>query len=155
MSVTNSLLVGRINALSRRVALVSLVAMVAAGCGRAEKQVPVVPVTGSISFQGKPPAGAQIVLHAASGSETDAVVAPVGLVKPDGSFEISTYGEGDGAPAGEYTATVQWFKLVSGDGGSGRGPNVLPPKYSQAQTSPIKVAVKTEATQLPPIVIAY
>ena len=56
---------------------------------------------------------------------------------------------------GEYTATVQWFKLVVGDGGAGRGPNVLPPKYSRAETSPIKVAVKSEATQLQPIVITY
>src|SRR5688572_19943431 len=102
-------------------ALIALVALT--GCGKAEKRVTVVPVSGNILFRGKPPAGAQIVLHPVSGATSDAIVAPVGLVKDDGSFQISTYAEGDGAPAGDYTATIQWFKVVSDAGGTGRGPN--------------------------------
>ena len=132
-----------------------LAALAVTGCGRSEKRVPVFQVSGAISFEGKAPAGAQIVLHPVSGSESDALVAPVGKVKDDGTFQISTYGEGDGAPAGEYKATVQWFKIVADPSGSGggRGPNVLPPKYSTAQLSPITVSVKSEPNQLGPIVI--
>jgi hypothetical protein len=81
-------------------------------------------------------------------------VAPTGRVQPDGSFAISTYAEADGAPAGEYVLTVQWFKIVAeaGGGGSG-GPNVIPRKYSSPDSSPVKVSVASGPTHVPDIVI--
>jgi hypothetical protein len=123
------------------------------GCGSREPRVPVVAVTGKISFQGQVPAGAQVVLHpVATSAESDVV--PSATVKEDGTFAISAYDQGDGAPPGDYIATVEWFRLVStGDGGGGRGPNVLPVQYASPVTSPIRVTVKPEATELPPIEI--
>jgi len=121
------------------------------GCGPADKIVPVFPVRGSITFQGKPPVGAQVLLSPVSKQEV--LAAPLGRVKEDGSFQISTFGEGDGAPPGEYVATVQWFRPVSDGGGSGPGPNVIPKQYARPSTSPIKVTVKSEPNVLPAIVI--
>lgn len=120
------------------------------GCGGGnEPTAPVVPVAGKITFEGKAPAGAQIFLKPVS-QLPGFTYTPVGVVKNDGTFAISTYGKDDGAPAGEYVAIVQWFKVVDG----GRGPNILPPKYASPETSPIKVSVKEGGpNQVPPIEI--
>jgi hypothetical protein len=128
--------------------LVALPALFVGGCS--EPRVPVFPVMGKVTFQGKPPVGARVVLHAANPQEIDDV-APSGDVQGDGSFAITVYEPGDGAPQGEYVATVQWFKMVSGAGGSGAGPNVLPKKYGSPVTSPIKVSVAGGPVQIPPI----
>jgi hypothetical protein len=117
-----------------------------AGC-KGEARVPVFPVTGQVNtFDGEIPAGANVTLHAQSPVPGD--VAPVGKVQPDGSFQIGTYDVADGAPAGEYVVTVEWFKPVE----QGRGPNVLPKKYSTPASSPVRVSVSA-ATNIPPITI--
>ncbi len=119
------------------------------GCG--ESRVPVFPVTGKVTFDGEPPVGAQIVFHP-SGHTLPEDEAATGTVKDGGNFDVNIYGTG-GVPAGDYVATVQWRKLVQSDGGYGTGPNVIPEKYGSAKTSPLKVTVKPEPTELPPIVI--
>lgn len=128
------------------------VALTSAGCGYSDNRVPVVTVSGKISYQDQAPAGAQVVLHPVSKSgESD--VAPSGTVQDDGSFQISAYHPGDGAPPGDYVATVEWFRIVATEGGGGRGPNVLPAQYANPTSSPIRVTVRNEATELAPIEI--
>lgn len=123
------------------------------GCGKAEVKVPVVPVTGKLTVGREVPVGAQIVLHA-KGHTLPAGVSPVGRVAEDGSFKISIYGNGEGVPAGDYVATVQWYKIVKTSSGETiSGPNVIPAKYGSPDTSPIKVTVRNEATNLEPILI--
>jgi hypothetical protein len=123
-----------------------------AGC-QGETRVPVFPVSGTVSFKGETPVGAQIVLHAVNRS-TASDVAPVGTVKADGSFAITAYEPGDGAPQGEYVATVEWFRLITkGEGAGARGPNVIPKEYASPMTSPIRVSVNSGPTQVPPIEI--
>jgi hypothetical protein len=128
--------------------LLGLIAVLT-GCN-SETKISVVPVSGKVTFQGQPASGAQVVLHPV-GAKEDKKFAATGKVKDDGTFKIGVYADDDGAPPGEYVATVQWFKVVQTDGGVGRGPNVLPAKYAKADTSPLKVTVKNEATQLDPI----
>ena len=120
------------------------------GCG--EQQVPVYPVAGKVSVAGQSPVGAQVVFHSTSDSLPPNVV-PTGTVKEDGTFDISVYKSGDGAPAGDYVATIQWFKVVQSEGGSGRGPNVLPARYADPTASPIKVTVNNQPNQIDPIEI--
>lgn len=142
----------RIKAKSRSgwfLTLVLLPALVAvSGCE--EARIPVFPVTGKVTFKGQPAVGARVVLHAVN-PPTDDIVAPSGKVSGDGTFAITVYEPGDGAPQGDYVATVQWNKLVTGDGGSGAGPNVLPKEYASVKTSPIKVSVSGGPTEIPPI----
>jgi hypothetical protein len=121
------------------------------GCN-SEVRVPVYPVSGKVTFQGKPAAGAQVVLHPVDRSKPSDVTPSAG-VQGDGTFKITAYELDDGAPQGEYVATVEWFKIVSTGGGGGRGPNVLPAKYASSKTSPIKVTVNGGPTEIPPIVI--
>jgi hypothetical protein len=92
------------------------------------------------------------VLHPVDSSQTSDVV-PIGVVNKDGSFTVTAYEPGDGAPPGDYVATVQWFKMVHGAGGAGPGPNVLPAKYARPDSSPIRVSVKEGSTEIPPIEI--
>lgn len=37
---------------------------------------------------------------------------PHAVSGPGGAFQLSTYGENDGAPPGEYKVTVQWFEAI-------------------------------------------
>lgn len=127
------------------------VAVVLASCSD-DGQVPVYPVSGTVKFGSEVPVGAQVVLHPISPSAPENTVA-TGIVGPDGSFKVGTYDSADGAPAGEYKATLQWFKVVTGDGGTGRGPNVLPKQYADPAKTPLKVTVADAATEMPPIVI--
>lgn len=114
--------------------------------------VDVYPVSGSVKFGNEIPAGAQIVLHPQRATLPENVVA-MGTVGPDGKFEIGTYDVADGAPPGEYKATIEWFKVVKAEGGAGRGPNVLPRQYTDPAKSPVTVTVAEGANALPDIVI--
>src|SRR5687768_12592962 len=85
--------------------VITILSLTTIGCGGGESRVAVVPVSGKVTFQGTAPAGAQVVLHPVTRSE-ETSVAPSGTVREDGSFQISAYDQGDGAPPGEYVATV-------------------------------------------------
>jgi hypothetical protein len=72
-------------------------------------------------------------------------------VNENGTFTLSTYRANDGAPSGDYTATVEWPTFV-GRGEEVRvGPNLLPPKYGNPRTSDLHVRVAEGSNQLPPI----
>ncbi len=137
--------------ISGRLLLLALpVLLAASGCSREAPRVPVIPVSGKVIYQGKPPVGAQIVLHPVNAAETSDV-APSVVVGSDGSFTITAYDPGDGAPQGDYVATIHWHKFVASEGGA--GPNVLPKEYASPATSPVKVNVSGGPTQVPPIAI--
>ena len=86
-----------------------------AGCGGGPVRPPVHPVTGQAFFQKMTPAaGAFIVFHPVSEALEKAMEArPFARVQPDGSFSLTTYDEGDGAPEGEYGVTVVWTAAKS------------------------------------------
>jgi hypothetical protein len=91
------------------------------------------------------------MLHPVHGDTSDNIV-PVGVVLDDGTFKVTAYEPNDGAPQGDYVATVQWFKITKEN--AGPGPNVIPKKYADPKTSPIKVTVTASPTLVPPITIA-
>lgn len=117
------------------------------GCG--EQTIPVVPVSGKVLFHGQPAAGAQVVLHPLTADPKKAFSA-TGKAQEDGTFRIGINAADDGAPPGEYVATVQWFKIVQSEGGAGPGPNVIPKNYGDPARSPLKVTVKESPTELEP-----
>jgi len=77
-------------------------------------------------------------------------IRPSAQINPDGSFLVTTFRGGDGAPAGDYRVTVQWHRSVLQDGVPVAGPNVLPPEYGDPKTTPLKVTVKPEANTVEP-----
>lgn len=136
-----------------KAAAVSLLGtLVIVGCsGPQDARLPVFPVKGSVSVAGEIPDGALVVLYP-TGQPTNEIRAS-GKVKADGSFSLSTYEADDGAPAGDYVATIQWNKLVKTAQGYSAGPNVISKNYSDPASSVWKVKVAEAPNELPPIVI--
>jgi hypothetical protein len=84
--------------------LAALVCLIAASCSN--KGVPLYPVHGRVLLDGKPMAGAMIILHPAGDIGLNGLK-PRALADADGWFKIYTYSIGDGAPAGQYAVTIQ------------------------------------------------
>jgi len=131
---------------------VLILGAVLSGCGgRPERPETVYPLTGELHFEGKPAAGASIILH----TQDDSISArPMATVGDDGTFAVTTYEPGDGAPPGEYKVTVEWHRPVDGQISTGDDlppPNVLPPAYASPKTTPITVTVEEGENTFPTI----
>lgn len=122
------------------------------GCGGAEGRVPVYPATGKVTVAGEVPEGALVVLYPARAG-VEAELRPSGKVRHDGSFSLTTYDADDGAPKGDYTATIQWNKLVKKGSDYAAGPNVIPRTYAAPETSPWKVQVGEARKEFAPLAI--
>lgn len=121
------------------------------GCGKSETaQAPVYPVKGKITFRGYPIQGASIALHPKAGAQAG-VPTPRASVDQQGNFTVTTFNANDGAPAGEYTLTVLWYKPVKQGADTVAGPNALPPKLAKPETSDLTVTVTAAPNELPPI----
>lgn len=132
--------------------LVSLALVAGAGgCGRDDGRVPVHPVSGRVSVLGQVPEGALVVLYPGPGGASE--LRPSGKVNADGTFRLTTYDAGDGAPAGEYVGTIRWNKLVKKGNDYSAGPNLVPPDYASAEKSPWKIRVDPAANEIPPLTI--
>jgi hypothetical protein len=70
-----------------------------AGCG--SKGIPVAPTEGMVLLDGKPVAGVSVTFRQAGLS-----MVASGKTDSEGRFQLSTYGDFDGAPVGDCVATV-------------------------------------------------
>jgi hypothetical protein len=123
------------------------------GCGRSgPPRVATNPAKGSITYQGQPIAGAFLALHPKAALAADVPTARA-VVKPDGTFSVSTYDTGDGLPEGDYIVTALWRKVVKSGGEFIPGPDLLPGKYSRPETSDVIIHVAAGNNDLPPIVL--
>jgi hypothetical protein len=88
--------------------LTAVFGLALAGCGRLRLDRPeTYPVRGRLLVADKPAAGAWVQLNPTSDPGLFGLC-PHGIVDVDGSFELTTYNTGDGAPAGSYGLTVKW-----------------------------------------------
>ena len=134
---------------SSLIAIFALGAVTGCNTKSGPERVPTFPVSGTISFQGKPIPGAFVALHPKTTQEN--VPSPRANVGADGSLKITTYDGGDGAPEGEYVVTVEWYKPIKNGADVISGPNVIPKKYASAQTSDITIKVAAQENTIPPI----
>jgi BON domain-containing protein len=133
--------------------LAVLVAALLAGCGRSgAPRVVTHPAKGAVTYQGQPVVGAFLALHSKSGSHENAPT-PTAIVRPDGTFALTTYDAGDGVPEGEYVVTLQWRKATKSGSEFSPGPNLLPDKYSRPETSDIIVRIAAGQNELPAIAL--
>lgn len=131
------------------IAILALAAVTGCNTKSGPERVPTFPVSGTISFQGKPIPGAFVALHPKATQEN--VPSPRANVGADGSLQVTTYDGGDGAPEGEYVVTVEWYKPIKNGADVISGPNVIPKKYASAQTSDITIKVAAQENTIPPI----
>tara|TARA_R110002111_G_scaffold261826_1_gene335769 strand:+ start:27062 stop:27520 length:459 start_codon:yes stop_codon:yes gene_type:complete len=64
------------------------------------------PVTGTVTFEGKPLEAATIVFQSTGGTPQ----AAVGRSDKEGHFQLRTFADGDGAIAGEHNVTITCIK---------------------------------------------
>jgi hypothetical protein len=123
---------------------VALLLLSLAGCGPRLPQT--YPVKGRVTLDGKPVAGAGVLLIPKEGRPAN------GVTDQDGAFVLSTFGQGDGALPGEHAVTVTLKKTVgvtvNAEGLEGDfNPEkvheewIVPEKYSKAKTSGLTVEV--------------
>lgn len=130
---------------------VAAVALLMASCSKQpDNQIPVFPVQGKLTLDGEAAPGAFLVLHPV-GRELPKDATPKARVGQDGTFKVGTYSAGDGAPEGEYVLTAEWKKLVTNNGDTLPGPNVLPAELSKKETSTLRVKVSPGKNEWAPL----
>lgn len=123
------------------------------GCDRGSK---LVPVTGSITVDGKPAEGAVILFHA-DGNEINSVSSAV--AKADGTFEPVTDSE-PGMPVGRFKLSVsypdpsvkpteQQLMML----GAEPGPDLLKGRYISKDKSDLTAEVTATTTSLPALTL--
>jgi hypothetical protein len=126
--------------------------LLAGGCGDANA-VKVYPVRGKVLYEGAPAAGATVIF-VKKGQNGVAAQQPAGLVKEDGSFEVTTFKEGDGAPEGSYSVGICWRRDRDADGNpakmsGGIYPDFLKDQYLATANPKFSAEVKPEDNELP------
>jgi hypothetical protein len=121
-------------------------ALVCSACGRDDGRVPVFPVHGQVFLDGKAVPHAYVVFHPVGGS-AQSDIHPRAHAEEDGSFWLSTYDSGDGAPVGDYVITVQAYKAQT-ESDNGNSPNLLPMPYANPKTSKLRAHVEASENEL-------
>jgi hypothetical protein len=120
------------------------------GCGNNNQPsrpvVDVSAVKGKVTFEGQPTPGATVTFHPVSGV-SEKTPAASGIVGDDGSFQLTTYKQNDGAAPGKYKVTAYWTKPTDPDVD---GPPLLPLKYSDPQLSGLEIEVQKGTNELAP-----
>jgi hypothetical protein len=125
-------------------ALLSLVAL--NGCG--DDGLATYSVTGSVKVDSKPAEGAMVIFCPVDGSGELSKLRPFAHSGPDGTFEVTTFDPGDGAPAGSYKVIIQWPTKPSEDDRRG-SVDRLRGRYMDLERSQLTAKVEGD-TELPP-----
>ena len=73
------------------------------------------PTVGRVLVEGEPQRGIVLQLIPLEGNAlSETRLRPGGVTRADGSFELTTYSTGDGAPVGDYKLILFWPPLDSG-----------------------------------------
>lgn len=102
--------------------------------------------------QGNAAPQAEITLHAATPlkDEMGRDIFPHARVNDDGTFELTTYVPGDGAPAGEYRITVVWRKITIEAGEETFSHDLLFDRYANPLNGQV-IKIEAKENQLDPI----
>ena len=121
------------------------------GC-RGEQPPKCYPVRGQVKFNNQPAAEAQVVFHPVS-TGVD-MPRPIAVCDSEGKFELNTFGGKDGAVPGEYRITVE-LRAPQDVGGElvRQGPNLMPPRYADPQSSGLTFTVQPAPNEVPSIEI--
>jgi hypothetical protein len=132
--------------------LLGLAALLGSSCSGGNR-LPVYPVRGQVFYDGKPAARALVIFHPLADGPVKEL-RPAGHVAADGTFALTTYAEGDGAPAGDYAVTVDWRQPTPPVDGAEPGPSLIPARYNSPSSSGLTVTVSSGHNDLEPINLA-
>ena len=137
-----------------RALALAMVPIILVSCGRSERKFQnqnmkkTFPVHGEVYLDGQPGQGVKVML---SPKESPGSSGPSGDVGEDGTFQISTYVENDGAPAGEYVLTFTYRDpnaplMITFD--TPEEPDDFKGKYADPKTSKHPLSVAEDATDV-------
>jgi hypothetical protein len=133
-----------------------LATSLSAGCGKSRPEIkgkmPVFPVKGKVMIDGQPMAGATVLFYPTQDfPKGSAQQRPRAVAGDDGTFQVSTYDNNDGAPAGEYRVTISWKGDTQGLNNEQQAdlPEKAPETVLHARTSKLRVEVKNGDNSLP------
>ena len=123
-----------------------------AGCGGGDR-VEVYPATGTVTYRGQAADGAEVTLYWAGDAVPDRrFPIPSGIVGGDGRYELTSFEPADGAPPGDYRATVVWLEALK----PGENPEAiargdrLGARYANPETSGLSATIEPRGNALPP-----
>lgn len=138
--------------------LACVVAATLTGCGGSGDNVEVFPVKGTVTFEGKPMTGGGSIAFIPTAGQQGKSAG--GIINEDGTYVLSTYGEGDGSMAGEFrvliTQIVYQEPEFGGDSDAGAGAaepeavsvvpeeDRIPTVYSDPTRSPLTATVEAK-----------
>ena len=121
---------------STGIMVVCLVAAVVLGAGCGPARPPVVPVSGTVTVDGRPLTTGAITVAPANGR------AAGGRIGPDGRFELSSWQPGDGVTVGTHRVEVIATKPLSGN----RRQWLVPAPVRSLATTPLRLEVTGPTT---------
>lgn len=128
--------------------LVLSVLFMISGCG-GDGRPPTYPTKGKILIKGKGYSDVVVLFHPVGGKKDD-VPLPRGATSEDGTFEITTFKKGDGAPAGEYNVTIMYESVSSPLNRNKKRPPAFPTTFTQPNSTPLKATIEAkEMNSLP------
>jgi hypothetical protein len=74
---------------------------------------------------------------------------PIAYTDKEGRFKMTTHLQGDGVPQGDYAVTVEWREKSQSGREKIGGKNLLPVRYSKADSSPFHCTVTPGQTEVP------
>lgn len=136
------------------VTLLFVITLTLLGCGKAGPSL--VPVTGSVTVDGKPANGATVIFHP---TDKEQKLIPAASTDDGGKFKLATSTK-VGAPVGSYDITVIWpdpsvqpspAEKLSGTGPT--PPDLLGGKYAKKGASGLKTEITSSTKELPPFAL--
>ena len=85
-------------------AMLAIVVLGTSGCGNSSPKT--IRVTGSVTFDGKAMTKGKVTFLPIREGDGELNRPAIGTIKPDGTYELSTFKPGDGAIPGKYKVTV-------------------------------------------------
>lgn len=120
------------------------------GCGGSKPWETAYPASGILTHKGQPVKDAELAFFPLDEKVPESVL-PKAKTNENGEFNVSTYNNGDGAPAGKYKVTAIHHEIVITGESMTAKPNDLPKKYSSKETTDLIVEIDQKATKIPPI----
>lgn len=133
--------------------MIAAACLAAVGCGGSSNTLDVHPVAGVVTFNGKPIEGANVVFFGQDQQvQAKGVPMPQGTTDSAGRYQLTTYHQGDGAPAGNYGVAVVWNQIIQ----PGESPEQrvekdrLGGRYADYEKSGLTAVVEPKSNELPP-----
>lgn len=117
------------------------VAILAAGCSGGGSKPATTKVHGKVTYKGQPVTEGTVNFQPAKPAAGSPVRPAVGMIQPDGTYELASFGGSDGAVPGDYLVTVRTAGDISVENPKAAPVSKTPPKYANPEQSGLKATI--------------